>query len=128
MHGQQNDKYTEMHGQQNDKYTEMQGQQNDKYTEVHGQQNDKYTEMHGQQNDKYTEMQGQQNDKYTEMHGQQNVKILNTVYIRTFVTILIKTTLTDWALLSRRTMFSVRWERKLFSTFVTHLHLNTAVM
>jgi len=23
MHGQQNDKYTEMHGQQNDKYTEM---------------------------------------------------------------------------------------------------------
>ena len=28
MHGQQNDKYTEMHGQQNDKYTEMQGQQN----------------------------------------------------------------------------------------------------
>jgi len=32
MHGQQNDKYTEMqHGQQNDKYTEMQhGQQNDK--------------------------------------------------------------------------------------------------
>ena len=53
-----------MHGQQNDKYTEMQGQQNDKYTEMHGQQNDKYTEMHGQQN-----------DKYTEMHGQQNVKI-----------------------------------------------------
>ena len=50
MHGQQNDKYTEMHGQQNDKYTEMQGQQNDKYTEMHGQQNDKYTEMHGQQN------------------------------------------------------------------------------
>ena len=39
-----------MHGQQNDKYTEMQGQQNDKYTEMHGQQNDKYTEMHGQQN------------------------------------------------------------------------------
>ena len=39
MHGQQNDKYTEMHGQQNDKYTEMQGQQNDKYTEMHGQQN-----------------------------------------------------------------------------------------
>ena len=57
MHGQQNDKYTEMHGQQNDKYTEMQGQQNDKYTEMQGQQNDKYTEMHGQQNDKYTEMQ-----------------------------------------------------------------------
>ena len=28
-----------MHGQQNDKYTEMQGQQNDKYTEMHGQQN-----------------------------------------------------------------------------------------
>ena len=28
MHGQQNDKYTEMHGQQNDKYTEMHGQQN----------------------------------------------------------------------------------------------------
>jgi hypothetical protein len=27
MHGQQNDKYTEMHGQQNDKYTEMHGQQ-----------------------------------------------------------------------------------------------------
>jgi hypothetical protein len=52
----------------------MHGQQNDKYTEMHGQQNDKYTEMHGQQNDKYTEMQGQQNDKYTEMHGQQNVK------------------------------------------------------
>ena len=39
-----------MHGQQNDKYTEMHGQQNDKYTEMHGQQNDKYTEMHGQQN------------------------------------------------------------------------------
>ena len=36
-----------MHGQQNDKYTEMHGQQNDKYTEMHGQQNDKYTEMHG---------------------------------------------------------------------------------
>ena len=28
MHGQQNDKYTEMHGQQNDKYTEMHGQSN----------------------------------------------------------------------------------------------------
>ena len=28
MHGQQNDRYTEMHGQQNDKYTEMHGQQN----------------------------------------------------------------------------------------------------
>ena len=28
MHGQQNDKYTEMHGRQNDKYTEMHGQQN----------------------------------------------------------------------------------------------------
>ena len=28
MHGQQNDKYTEMHAQQNDKYTEMHGQQN----------------------------------------------------------------------------------------------------
>jgi hypothetical protein len=28
MHGQQNDKYTEMHGQQNDKYNEMHGQQN----------------------------------------------------------------------------------------------------
>jgi hypothetical protein len=28
MHGQQNDKYTEMHGQQNDNYTEMHGQQN----------------------------------------------------------------------------------------------------
>ena len=39
-----------MHGQQNDKYTEMHCQQNDKYTEMHGQQNDKYTEMHGQQN------------------------------------------------------------------------------
>jgi hypothetical protein len=39
-----------MHGQQNDKYTEMHGQQNDKYTEMHGKQNDKYTEMHGQQN------------------------------------------------------------------------------
>jgi len=52
----------------------MHGQQNDKYTEMHGQQNDKYTEMHGQQNDKYTEMHGQQNDKYTEMHGQQTVK------------------------------------------------------
>ena len=50
MHGQQNDKYTEMHGQQNHKYTEMHGQQNDKYTEMHGQQNHKYTEMHGQQN------------------------------------------------------------------------------
>ena len=65
-----------MHGQQNDKYTEMQGQQNDKYTEMHGQQNDKYTEMHGQQNDKFTEMHGQQNDKYTEMHGQLNISIL----------------------------------------------------
>ena len=52
----------------------MHGQQNDKYTEMHGQQNDKYTEMHGQQNDKYTEMHGQQNDKYTELHGQQKVK------------------------------------------------------
>ena len=30
MHGQQNDKYTEMHGQQNDKYTEMHGQQTSK--------------------------------------------------------------------------------------------------
>jgi hypothetical protein len=39
----------------------MHGQQNDKYTEMHGQQNDKYTEMHGQQNDKYTEMRVQQN-------------------------------------------------------------------
>jgi ribosomal protein S4 len=39
-----------MHGQQNDKYTEINGQQNDKYNEMHGQQNDKYTEMHGQQN------------------------------------------------------------------------------
>ena len=39
-----------MHGQQNDKYTEMHGQQNDKYTEMHCQQNYKYTEMHGQQN------------------------------------------------------------------------------
>ena len=39
-----------MHGQQNDKYTDMHGQQNDKYTDMHGQQNDKYTEMHGQQN------------------------------------------------------------------------------
>jgi hypothetical protein len=28
MHGQQNDKYTEMHGHQNDKYTEMHSQQN----------------------------------------------------------------------------------------------------
>jgi hypothetical protein len=28
MHGQQNDKYTEMHRQQNDNYTEMHGQQN----------------------------------------------------------------------------------------------------
>ena len=40
MHGQQNDKYTEMHGQQNDKYTEMHGQQNVKiryrYFPVHG--------------------------------------------------------------------------------------------
>ena len=52
----------------------MHGQQNDKYTEMHGQQNGKYNEMHGQQNDKYTEMHGQQNDKYTEMHGQQNIK------------------------------------------------------
>jgi len=74
MHGQRNDKYTEMHGQQNNKYTEMHGQQNDKYTEIHGQQNDKYTEIHGQQNYKYTEMHGQQNDKYTEMHGQKNDK------------------------------------------------------
>ena len=65
-----------MHGQQNDKYTEMYGQQNDKYTGMHGQQNDKYTEMYGQQNDKYTEMHGQQNDKYTGMHGQQNVEIV----------------------------------------------------
>jgi hypothetical protein len=32
MHGQQNDKYTEMHGQQNDKYTEMHGKQNKKYS------------------------------------------------------------------------------------------------
>ena len=32
MHGQQNDKYTEMHGQQNDKYSEMHGQQNIKKT------------------------------------------------------------------------------------------------
>ena len=32
MHGQQNDKYTEMHGQQNDKYTEMHGQQNETAT------------------------------------------------------------------------------------------------
>ena len=39
-----------MHGQQNDKYTEMHGQQNDKYTEKHDLQNDEYTEMHGQQN------------------------------------------------------------------------------
>ena len=39
-----------MHGQQNDKYTEIHGQKNDKYTEMHSQQNDKYTEMHGQQN------------------------------------------------------------------------------
>ena len=38
-----------MHGQQNEKYTEMHGQQNDKYSEMHGQQNDKNTEMHGQQ-------------------------------------------------------------------------------
>ena len=53
----------------------MHGQQNDKYTEMHGQQNDKYTEMHGQKNDKYTEMHGQQNDKYTEMHGKQNFKM-----------------------------------------------------
>ena len=28
MHGEQNDKYTEMHGEQNDKYTEMHGEQN----------------------------------------------------------------------------------------------------
>ena len=41
-----------MHGQKNDKYTEMHGQQNDRYTEMHGQQNDRYTEMHGQQNAK----------------------------------------------------------------------------
>ena len=34
MHGQQNDKYTEMHGQQNDKYTEMHGQQNVKKKKV----------------------------------------------------------------------------------------------
>ena len=34
MHGQQNDKYTEMHGQQNDKYTEMHGQQNIKNSGV----------------------------------------------------------------------------------------------
>jgi len=33
MHGQQNDKYTEMHGQQNDKYTQMHGQQN--FKKVH---------------------------------------------------------------------------------------------
>ena len=46
MHGQQNDKYTEMHGQQNDKYTEMHGQQNDKYTEMHGQQNFKKNCIH----------------------------------------------------------------------------------
>jgi len=65
-----------MHGQQNNKYTEMHGQQNDKYAEMHGQQNNKYTELHGQQNDKYAEMHGQQNNKYTEMHGQQNVKNL----------------------------------------------------
>jgi hypothetical protein len=52
----------------------MHGQQNDRYTEMNGQQNDKYTDMHGQQNDRYTEMHGQQNDKYTEMHGKQNVK------------------------------------------------------
>jgi hypothetical protein len=52
----------------------MHGQQNDKYTEMHGQQNDKYTDMHGQQNDKYTEMHGQQNDIYTDTHGKQNVK------------------------------------------------------
>jgi hypothetical protein len=32
-----------MHGQQNDKYTEMHGQQNDKYTEIHGQQNVRIT-------------------------------------------------------------------------------------
>jgi len=57
----------------------MHGQQNDKYTEMRGQQNDKYTEMHGQQNDKYTEMHGQQNDKYTEMHGQQNIEKTCTV-------------------------------------------------
>ena len=76
MHGQQNDKYTEMHGQQNDKYTEMHGQQNDKYTQMHGQQNNKYTEMHDQQNDKYIEVHCQQNDKYTEMHGQQNDKYI----------------------------------------------------
>ena len=82
-----------MHGQQNDKYTEMHGQQNDKYTEMHGQQNDKYTKLHGQQNDKYTEMHGQQNDKYTKMHGQQNVSqktkysnILSTISWRHFQT------------------------------------------
>ena len=45
-----------MHGQQNDKYTEMHGQQNDKYTEMHGQQNDKCTEMHGQQNVKIRQL------------------------------------------------------------------------
>ena len=45
-----------MHGQQNDKYTEMRGQQNDKYTETHGQQNGKYTKMHGQQNVKICEI------------------------------------------------------------------------
>jgi len=39
-----------MHGQQNNKYTEMHGQQNNKYNEMHGQRNNKYTEMHGQQN------------------------------------------------------------------------------
>jgi len=44
-----------MHGQQNDKYTEMHGQQNDKYTVMHCQQNDKYTLMHGQQNVKIHE-------------------------------------------------------------------------
>jgi hypothetical protein len=35
MHGQQNDKYTEMHDQQNDKYTEMHGQQNIKKFYLH---------------------------------------------------------------------------------------------
>jgi hypothetical protein len=34
MHGQQNDKYTEMHGQQNDKCTEMHGQQNVKIRQL----------------------------------------------------------------------------------------------
>ena len=34
MHGQQNDKYTEMHGQKNDKYTEMHGQQNVKICNI----------------------------------------------------------------------------------------------